>query len=87
MNFGLFTNLWDHFYGTYTFDTTRRFDSSILGIAGEPAFPVGYTQQLLYPFEQRRSDVGVIARPFTFRTIYIYALSIFMGRQVELKRA
>lgn len=56
MNFGLFTNIWDHLLGTYSYDPERRFDSSLLGIAAESDFPVEYAAQLRYPFLRRRSD-------------------------------
>ena len=50
VNFGLFTNIWDHIFGTYSYNAAQRFDSSVLGIETEPDFPVDYPQQLLYPF-------------------------------------
>ena len=54
VNFGLFTNIWDHLFGTYSYDATQRFDSSVLGIESEPDFPTDYLHQLLYPFVQRK---------------------------------
>ena len=50
VNFGLFTLLWDHLFGTFSFDPNRRFDSSQLGMAAKPDYPVGYARQLTYPF-------------------------------------
>ncbi|WP_395842486.1 sterol desaturase family protein [Archangium violaceum] len=50
VNFGLFTNLWDYLLGTWSYTPEKRFSSDDLGIAKEPAFPVGYWAQLLKPF-------------------------------------
>lgn len=50
VNFGLFTNVWDHLFGTYHYDATQQFDSSMLGIEAEPNFPVDYLHQLVHPF-------------------------------------
>ncbi|MEN3225129.1 MULTISPECIES: sterol desaturase family protein [Mycolicibacterium] len=50
VNFGLFTLLWDHLMRTYSYDPTRRFDSTQLGMAAKPDYPNGYLQQLVYPF-------------------------------------
>lgn len=52
VNFGLFTNLWDHLLGTWSFDPKRRFTSDDLGIGKEPGFPAGYLAQLLAPFRR-----------------------------------
>ncbi len=53
VNFGLFTNVWDHAFGTYSYDPRQLFDSSVLGVEAEPDFPVDYSHQLLYPFAKR----------------------------------
>lgn len=50
VNFGLFTLIWDHLMRTYSYDPTRRFDSTQLGMAAKPNYPTGYLQQLIYPF-------------------------------------
>jgi sterol desaturase/sphingolipid hydroxylase (fatty acid hydroxylase superfamily) len=52
VNFGLFTCLWDHLLGTYSYDPARRFTSSDLGIAAQPDFPSDYLAQLRHPFRQ-----------------------------------
>lgn len=53
VNFGLFTLVWDHLLGTFSFDATRRFHSTDLGIAVWPRFPIAYTAQLAAPFVDR----------------------------------
>ncbi|ATO61691.1 MULTISPECIES: sterol desaturase family protein [Mycobacteriaceae] len=50
VNFGLFTLIWDHLMHTHSYDPTRRFDSTQLGIAVKPDYPSGYLQQMTYPF-------------------------------------
>ena len=50
VNFGLFTLVWDHMLGTFSYDPGRRFTSDDLGIAEEPGFPAGYLAQLREPF-------------------------------------
>ncbi|GAT06879.1 sterol desaturase family protein [Mycolicibacterium novocastrense] len=50
VNFGLFTLIWDHLMRTYSYDPTRRFDSTQLGMAAKPDYPNGYLAQLIYPF-------------------------------------
>ena len=50
VNFGLFTLIWDHMLGTFSYDPERRFTSDDLGIAKEPDFPSGYLAQLREPF-------------------------------------
>jgi sterol desaturase/sphingolipid hydroxylase (fatty acid hydroxylase superfamily) len=52
VNFGLFTLIWDHLLRTYSFDPTRRFDSTQLGMAAKPDYPTDYLQQLSYPFKR-----------------------------------
>jgi sterol desaturase/sphingolipid hydroxylase (fatty acid hydroxylase superfamily) len=53
VNFGLFTNLWDHLFGTWSFDERRRFTSDDLGIGDAPSFPRAYLAQLLAPFRKK----------------------------------
>jgi sterol desaturase/sphingolipid hydroxylase (fatty acid hydroxylase superfamily) len=50
VNFGLFTLIWDHLMRTYSYDPTRQFDSTQLGMAAKPDYPTGYVAQLIYPF-------------------------------------
>ncbi|MGW5569719.1 sterol desaturase family protein [Nocardia thailandica] len=50
VNFGLFTLIWDHLLGTYSYDPHRRFSSADLGMAAKPDYPVGYLAQLAEPF-------------------------------------
>jgi sterol desaturase/sphingolipid hydroxylase (fatty acid hydroxylase superfamily) len=50
VNFGLFTLIWDHALGTYSYDATRRFDSDQIGMAAKPDYPVRYIPQLIEPF-------------------------------------
>ncbi|NMD55008.1 MULTISPECIES: sterol desaturase family protein [Tsukamurella] len=50
VDFGLFTLLWDHLFGTYVLDRRRRFTSADLGMAAKPDYPAGYRQQLVAPF-------------------------------------
>ncbi|MEU0509237.1 sterol desaturase family protein [Amycolatopsis sp. NPDC006125] len=50
VNFGLFTLLWDHCLGTYSYDPERRFRSDDLGMAAKPHYPDGYLAQLAEPF-------------------------------------
>lgn len=50
VNFGLFLTVWDRLLGTYVNDPAAKFDSSVLGIAAEPDYPVGYVAQLTHPF-------------------------------------
>jgi len=63
VNFGLFTLLWDHLYGTYSYDPTRRFTSDDLGIAAKPHYPTAYVVQLTYPFTGNGSCSGASATP------------------------
>lgn len=53
VNFGLFTNLWDHLLGTAAYVPTKRFTSDELGIGKQPDYPVGYLAQLVEPFRAR----------------------------------
>jgi len=50
VNFGLFTLVWDHLLRTYSYDPTRRFDSTQLGMAAKPDYPTSYLRQMIYPF-------------------------------------
>jgi len=50
VNFGLFTLLWDHLFGTYSYEPHRVFVSDDLGMAAKPDYPVAYLPQLAYPF-------------------------------------
>ncbi|MEE6140362.1 sterol desaturase family protein [Mycobacterium sp. 050128] len=50
VNFGLFTLAWDHLMGTFSYDRTRRFDSTQLGMAAKPDYPSSYLHQMIYPF-------------------------------------
>lgn len=54
VNFGLFFTVWDRLLGTYVCDPTSQFDSSVLGVAAEPDFPVAYWDQILHPFRPYR---------------------------------
>lgn len=50
VNFGLFTLVWDHALGTFSFDPDRRFSSADLGMAAKPDYPVPWSAQMLEPF-------------------------------------
>jgi sterol desaturase/sphingolipid hydroxylase (fatty acid hydroxylase superfamily) len=50
VNFGLFTLVWDHLFGTFSFDPERRFSSADLGMAAKPDYPVPWPAQMLEPF-------------------------------------
>lgn len=50
VNFGLFTLVWDHLLGTFSYDPARRFTSEVLGMAAKPGYPTGYLAQLAEPF-------------------------------------
>ncbi|ANN15504.1 fatty acid hydroxylase [Amycolatopsis orientalis] len=50
VNFGLFTLLWDHLLGTYSYDPKRQFTSDDLGMAAKPNYPDAYLAQLAEPF-------------------------------------
>ncbi|WP_125777284.1 sterol desaturase family protein [Antribacter gilvus] len=50
VNFGLFTLIWDHLLGTYSYDPERRFTSDDLGMAAKPNYPNDYLAQLAEPF-------------------------------------
>ncbi|WP_068897451.1 sterol desaturase family protein [Planomonospora sphaerica] len=50
VNFGLFTLVWDHLLGTFSYDPARRFTSEQLGMAARPDYPAAYLAQLAEPF-------------------------------------
>ncbi|MEV4188992.1 sterol desaturase family protein [Streptosporangium canum] len=50
VNFGLFTLIWDHLLGTFSYDPGRRFTSEVLGMAAKPHYPTSYLAQLAEPF-------------------------------------
>ena len=50
VNFGLVTLVWDHLMRTFSYDPTRRFDSTQLGMAAKPDYPSSYLRQMIYPF-------------------------------------
>ncbi|MFF5204661.1 sterol desaturase family protein [Streptosporangium sp. NPDC000396] len=51
VNFGLFTLIWDHLLGTFSYDPARRFTSDDLGMAAKPHYPTAYLAQLAEPFK------------------------------------
>lgn len=53
VNFGLFTNLWDHILGTAVYDGSKRFTSDDLGIGKQPDYPTSYVGQLAAPFREQ----------------------------------
>lgn len=52
VNFGLFTLVWDHLLGTFSYDPERRFTSADIGIDAWPNYPSRYVPQLRQPFVQ-----------------------------------
>lgn len=50
VNFGLFTLIWDHIMGTYSYDPSRAISSQQIGIAAKPDYPTRYWPQITYPF-------------------------------------
>lgn len=50
VNFGLFTLVWDHAAGTFSYDPERRFSSTDLGMAAKPEYPRSWPAQMLEPF-------------------------------------
>jgi len=42
--------VWDHLMRTFSYDPTRRFDSTQLGMAAKPDYPSSYLRQMIYPF-------------------------------------
>ncbi len=63
VNFGLFTNLWDHVLGTSVYNADKRFMSADLGIGKQPDYPKGYLDQLAVPFRARARRYGGDAEP------------------------
>ncbi len=63
VNFGLFTNLWDHLLGTSVYDHGKRFTSADLGIGKQPDYPVNYLDQLAMPFRAPPRRYGEAAGP------------------------
>jgi sterol desaturase/sphingolipid hydroxylase (fatty acid hydroxylase superfamily) len=63
VNFGLFTNIWDHLLGTAVYEHDRRFTSDDLGIGKQPDYPVGYLGQLAAPFRAQPQQYGGVAEP------------------------
>lgn len=63
VNFGLFTNLWDHLLGTAVYDPHKRFTSADLGIGKQPDYPVGYVGQLTAPFRAQPRQYGATVEP------------------------
>lgn len=53
VNFGLFTTLCDHLFGTFVME--RLPEEATLGVAGRPDFPRSYVQQLMEPFRRPSS--------------------------------
>ncbi|MFC6581206.1 sterol desaturase family protein [Planomonospora parontospora] len=54
VNFGLFTLVWDHLLGTFSYDPARSFTSEQLGMAAKPDYPAAYLAQLAEPFRAER---------------------------------
>lgn len=52
VNFGLFLLIWDRLLGTFADPTGRSVAVDELGVAGRPAYPVGYLDQLREPFKR-----------------------------------
>jgi sterol desaturase/sphingolipid hydroxylase (fatty acid hydroxylase superfamily) len=50
VDFGLFTLLWDHAFGTFVLDRRRRFSSADLGMAAKPDYPTAWAAQIVAPF-------------------------------------
>lgn len=59
VNFGLFTNIWDHMMGTAAWDPDKQFNSDLLGIAKLPGYPTGYIDQLREPFRAPHQAAAV----------------------------
>jgi sterol desaturase/sphingolipid hydroxylase (fatty acid hydroxylase superfamily) len=62
VNFGLFTLIWDHLFGTFSFDANRRFTSTDIGIEAWPNYPRKYWPQLRQPFLGKKGDETMSAR-------------------------
>ena len=52
INFGLFLLIWDRLLGTFADPTGRSVAVDELGVAGRPAYPVGYLEQIREPFKR-----------------------------------
>lgn len=52
VNFGLFLLIWDRVLGTFADPTSSSVTDDELGIAGRPAYPVGYFEQIREPFRR-----------------------------------
>ncbi|MER7001192.1 sterol desaturase family protein [Streptomyces sp. NPDC000410] len=63
VNFGLFTLIWDHLLGTFSYDPTRRFSSDHLGMAAKPNYPTAYLDQLAEPFRPSGTHDSEPPRP------------------------
>lgn len=63
VNFGLFTNIWDHLLGTAAYEPAKRFTSADLGIGKQPDYPVGYLAQLAAPFRPQPRQYGADLEP------------------------
>ena len=50
VNFGLFLTVWDRILGTLQLEPPRAIKANDMGIDEAPAFPMGYIDQLLFPF-------------------------------------
>ncbi|MCH4894944.1 sterol desaturase family protein [Sphingomonas sp. SFZ2018-12] len=58
VNFGLFTNIWDHLLGTAVYEPEKRFTSADLGIGKRPDYPMSYLEQLAEPLRARPRRYG-----------------------------
>lgn len=58
VNFGLFTNVWDHILGTAVYDGSKRFTSDDLGIGKQPDYPLSYIGQIAAPFRAQATQYG-----------------------------
>ncbi|WP_326696287.1 sterol desaturase family protein [Streptomyces sp. NBC_01754] len=63
VNFGLFTLVWDHLLGTFSYDPTRRFSSDHIGMAAKPNYPTAYLGQLAEPFRPSGACTSEPSRP------------------------
>lgn len=60
VNFGLFTNLWDHLLGTAVYDGDKRFTSDDLGIGKQPDYPASYLGQFAAPFRKQPAQYSTL---------------------------
>jgi sterol desaturase/sphingolipid hydroxylase (fatty acid hydroxylase superfamily) len=49
VNFGLFTTVWDHVFGTFRYDAKQAFAIGDLGVEGRADYPRGYFAQMVAP--------------------------------------